>query len=278
MGPERFTSRWDTLAIVVCVVLAIAARAIPAPVQDAVAAAVRRSVAVPLLALEHQTELLRSSRARLRRLVAERDSALVLAIRADALGEENDRLRELLALRDRLGGRAVAAEVLRQSGPTAGLTLVLTAGSSSGVRPLTPMVAPGGLLGVVRSVDPSYSVAVLWTHPDFRVSAMTLDGSVFGLVSPAPATGPETMLLQLTDVPYRDVVPPGTRLYTSGFGGVYPRGIPIGEVLGVAREQEGVSRTYRVLPAVHPGAVAHVVLLVAPDLDVSAAFESGGGT
>jgi rod shape-determining protein MreC len=277
MGPERFTSRWDTLAIVVCVVLAIAARAIPAPVQDAVAAAVRRSVAVPLLALQHQTELLRSSRARLHRLVAERDSSLVLAIRTDALAEENDRLRELLALRNRLGGRAVAAEVLRQSGPTAGLTLVLTAGSSSGVRPLTPMVAPGGLLGVVRSVDPSYSVAVLWTHPDFRVAAMTLDGSV-GLVSPAPATGPETMLLQLTGVPYRDLVPPGTRLYTAGFGDVYPRGIPIGEVLGVAREQEGVSRTYLVRAAVHPGAVAHVILLVAPELDVSAAFGNDGGT
>jgi rod shape-determining protein MreC len=278
MAPERFTSRWDTLAIVVCVLLAIAARAVPASVQDAVASAVRRTVAVPLLALEHQTELLRSSRARLHRLVSERDSALVLAIRADALGEENDRLRELLALRDRLGGRAVAAEVLRQSGPTAGLTLVLTAGSSSGVRPLTPMVAPGGLLGVVRSVDPSYAVAVLWTHPDFRVGAMTLDGSVFGLVAPAPASGPETMLLQLTGVPYRDLVPPGTRLYTSGFGGVYPRGIPIGEVLGVAREQEGVSRTYMVRPAVRPGAVAHVILLVAPDLDVSAAFGGGGGT
>jgi rod shape-determining protein MreC len=154
---------------------------------------------------------------------------------------------------------------------------VLTAGSSSGVRPLTPMVAPGGLLGVVRSVDPAYSVAVLWTYPDFRVSAMTLDGSVFGLVAPAAATSPETMLLQLTGVPYRDLVPPGTRLYTSGFGGVYPRGIPIGEVMGVAREQEGVSRTYLVRPAVHPGAVAHVILLVAPELDVSAAFGNEGG-
>jgi rod shape-determining protein MreC len=276
MRSERFTSRWDTLAIVACVLLAITARAVPVPVQEAVASAVRRTVAAPLLALEHQTELLRSSRARLRRLVAERDSALVMALRTEAVSEENQRLRELLALRDRLAGRAVAAEVLRQSGPTVGVALVLSVGSAAGVRPLTPVVAPGGLLGVVRSVDPEYSVAVLWTHPDFRVSAMTLDGSVFGLVSPAAATGPETMLLQLTGVPYRDMVAVGTRLYTSGFGGVYPRGIPIGDVLGVAQEQEGVSRTYIIRPSVHPGAVAHVILLVAPDVDVSEAFGGGG--
>jgi rod shape-determining protein MreC len=276
MVSERFASRWDTLAIVACVILAIAARSLPTPVQEAVASAVRSTVGAPLLALEHQAELLRSSRTRLRRLVAERDTALVSALQADALAEENQRLRELLALRDRLGGRAVGAEVLRQSGPTAGLTLVLSAGASAGVRPLSPVVAPGGLLGVVRSVDEAHAVAILWTHPDFRVSAMTPDGSVFGLVSPAPPTGPETMLLQLTGVPYRDVVPPGTRLYTSGFGGVYPRGIPIGDVVGVAREQAGVSRTYAVRPAVHPAAVAHVVVLVLPELDVSAAF--GGGS
>lgn len=276
MVSERFTSRWDTLAFAACVVLALAARSIPTSAQDAVASAVRRSVLAPFLALQHQTELLRSSRARLRRLVAERDSALVGAVRADALAEENARLRDLLTLQSRLRGRVVAAEVLRQTLPTAGLTVVLSAGSAAGIRPLTPVVAPGGLLGVVRTVDPTHAVAMLWTHPDFRASAMTTDGSVFGLVSPASGTGRDIVLLELTGVPYRDVVPPGTRLFTSGFGGVYPRGIPIGEVVRVAQEQEGVSRTYYVRPAVHPASVSHVILLVAPDLDVSAAFLEGG--
>lgn len=276
MVSERFASRWDTLAFAACVVLALAARSLPAPAQDVIASAVRRTILAPFLALQHQTELLRSSRARLWRLVAERDSALVGAVRADALAEENTRLRELLGLRDRLGDRVVAAEVLRQSVPTAGLTMLLSAGAVDGVRPLTPVVAPGGLLGVVRTVDATRSAAVLWTHPDFRVSAMTPDGSVFGLVAPAAASGPETVLLELTGVPYQNVVPEGTRLFTSGFGGVYPRGIPIGTVVGVAHEQEGVSRTYLVQPAVHPASVSHVILLVAPALDVSEAFLKEG--
>jgi rod shape-determining protein MreC len=120
-----------------------------------------------------------------------------------------------------------------------------------------------------------WSVAVLWTHPDFRVSAMTRDGSVFGLVAPDGATGPNTLTMVLSGVPYRDVVPEGTKLYTSGFGGVYPRGIPIGEVRGVTAEQEGLSRTYRVLAAVHPASAAHVIILVNPAADVFSAFPEG---
>jgi rod shape-determining protein MreC len=269
---ERFTSRWDTLAFVTCVLLALVARAVPSAVQAAVAGAVRRTVLAPFLALQEQAELLQSSLTRVRALVAERDSAVVGALRGESLEEENARLRQLLGLSGRLTGRAVSAEILREATPTAGVSVLLSAGADQGVRPLSPVVTPLGLLGVVRSVDARRSVAVLWTHPDFRVGAMTRDGSVFGLVAPDGATGPNTLAMVLRGVPYRDEVPEGTRLYTSGFGGVYPRGIPIGEVRGVTAEQQGLSRTYRVLAAVHPASATHVIILVNPAPDVFAAF------
>jgi rod shape-determining protein MreC len=65
-------------------------------------------------------------------------------------------------------------------------------------------------------------------------------------------------------VPYRDTVEAGTRVITSGLGGVYPRGIPIGTVVGIARESEGWERTYLVLPAAHPGRASHVLVLRIP--------------
>ncbi len=69
---------------------------------------------------------------------------------------------------------------------------------------------------------------------------------------------------------------PGTLLVTSGLGGadgVYPRGIPIGRVLRVAEEREGWSRSYVVRPAVHPAAVAHVIVLTAFAGAVRTAFD-----
>ena len=272
MVSERFASRWDTLAFVACVGLALVARALPEPVQESVAAGVRRTLLVPFLLVEQETERLRGAYGQSDAFLAERDSAALRAIRADGLAEENRRLRELLDLRDRLPDGGVSAVILRQATPTRGLTVVLSKGSRAGIEPLSPVVTPHGLLGVVRSVDPATSVAVLWTHPDFRVSAMTPDGSVFGLVRPRGGD-PDTMTMLLAGVPYRDTIPTGTPLLTSGFGGVYPRGIPIGWVIGVLEEQEGLARSYVVQAAVHPSSTGHVIVLVRRESDVGPAYQ-----
>jgi rod shape-determining protein MreC len=50
---------------------------------------------------------------------------------------------------------------------------------------------------------------------------------------------------------------------TSGLGGVYPRGIPIGRVAGVRREELGWERVYRLMPLGNPGHVSHVLVLKA---------------
>lgn len=273
MVSERFASRWDTLAFLVCVGLALVARALPDPVQEAVAAAVRRTILVPFLLVEQETGRLRAAYGEADAFLAERDSAALRAIRADALAEENRRLRELLDLRERLPDGGVSAVILRQATPTRGLTILLSKGSRAGIAPLDPVVSPRGLLGVVRSVDPATSVAVLWTHPDFRVSAMTPDGSVYGLIRPRGGD-PDTMTMLLAGVPYRDTIPAGTPLLTSGFGGVYPRGIPVGWVVGMLDEQEGLARTYIVQAAVHPSSTSHVIVLVSREGDVSAAYQA----
>jgi len=271
MVSERFASRWDTLAFVACVGLALVARALPERVQEAVAAGVRRTLLAPFLQVERETGRLRAAYGQSEAFLAERDSAALRAIRAEGLAEENRRLRELLALRTRLPDAGVSAVVLRQATPTRGLTVILSKGTRDGILPLSPVLSPRGLLGVVRSVDPATSVAVLWTHPDFRVSAMTPDGSVFGMVRPRGGN-PDTMTMLLEGVPYRDTIPAGTPLLTSGFGGVYPRGIPIGTVVAVLEEQAGLARSYVVRAAAHPASTNHVIVLVRRLSDASAAY------
>ena len=277
--PDRFASRRDILAFVSCLVLAVAARLAPVEVQNAVSAGIRSTIVAPFLSLEQQVVLLKASRANFARMVAQRDSALVRALAVRSLSEENERLRELLRLGRRLPMRHVTAEILHQAGRTEGLTFVLSVGRDDGVLQHAPVVAPEGLVGVIQSVDASISIAIGWPHPDFRVSAVTLDRSVFGIVAPLGSEGPNTMVLELRGVPYGEPVPEGTIIYTSGLGGsggVYPHGIPIGSVLSVAEEQEGWSRTYRVRPAVHPASVSHVLVLMGPSLDLQGAFDGEG--
>ncbi|MFN8581822.1 MAG: rod shape-determining protein MreC [Gemmatimonadaceae bacterium] len=139
--------------------------------------------------------------------------------------------------------------------------VVLTVGSEAGVRPRAPVVAPDGLVGVVTSTDPRTSQAILWTHADFRASAMAEDGSAFGIVQPHRGVEPDRYMLEMRGVAFRDALKNGTLIISSGLGGVFPRGIPIGVVVGELRTLEGWARTYLLRPAVRPQDVSQVMVL-----------------
>jgi rod shape-determining protein MreC len=105
------------------------------------------------------------------------------------------------------------------------------------------------------------SHAMLWTHPDFRVSAMSPDGTAFGIAQ-AHLSGPTGgYLIELRGVPFRATLKPGSEIVSSGWGGVWPRGIPIGTVLQEIKTSEGWARTYLLRPAVNPADVYSVMIL-----------------
>ncbi len=248
------------MAFVACLVLALVALALPAALRAPVAGALRRTVLLPVIAVQEEAAAAREQRQSLAALRAQRDSLALAAQRLPVLMAENAQLRAMLGLRARLQRGDVAAEVLHQGGIADGLTLLLSAGRDEGVAPLSPVVAPDGLVGMVISVDPHSSVAMAWTHPDFRVSAMVEGTGVVGIV--AARTGASgNPILALRGVPYRRILEPGTPVVTSGLGGVYPRGIPVGTVVGELSEAAGWERTFLLKPAVQPAEVSHVIIL-----------------
>src|SRR5438128_6012716 len=276
LGADRYASRADTLVFVGCVLLSGAAMSLPGRVRDPLAGALRRTVLAPFLSLQQQIERLSASLGRYDAVVAQRDSAALVATFLPELRGENARLRSLLGLGTRLGTGYIPAEVLREPEPTSPLTFIVSAGKKQGVKPLSAVVSPEGLVGIVSTVDQQTSVVVTWAHPEFRASAMAADGSVYGIVAPHGSEGPRVWLLELEGVAYRQLVPEGTTILTSGLGGVLPRGIPLGTVLGVGGEAEGWERAYLIRPAVHPAAVTHVMILTGPPVrgDLRALFES----
>jgi hypothetical protein len=259
---DRPAHRRDTVLVLICLGLSIAALMLPAPLAGRLAGAIRDTALAPLIWLQTRAEEGRTSRARFSEVVAARDSALVTAMAVDELRAENDRLRVLLQLPGRAPGEFVAAEVLRQTVPTDGRTLLLSAGRRQGARPYHPVVTPAGLLGVIAQAGLLSSIATTWAHPEFRVAGVTDDGAVLGIVAPAAGADPTLTILEFRGTAYRDTVPDGTLVLTAGMGGVYPRGIPIGRVHGVRREEAGWERVYQLEPMVNPGVVTHVLLLV----------------
>ncbi|MGH7658220.1 MAG: rod shape-determining protein MreC [Gemmatimonadales bacterium] len=274
-GPDAYSYRRDTISFLLCVLLAVTALFIPQSLGDTIAGGIRRTVLVPFIWMQRSAEQGRTSRARFEAVAGERDSIALVAQDYRALLAENASLRSLLALGRRITLDHVPAEVLHQPIPSDGLTLLLSAGSNRGVSVFDPVVSADGLVGVISSVQEEFSVAMTWLHPEFRVSAFARDTSVFGIVAAAPGGFDADGLLELRGVPYRDSIAAGTAVVASGLGGVFPRGLPIGTILGVSREERGWQRSYMVLPASNPATVRHVMILTGrEEIPLTGVFET----
>lgn len=232
--------------------------------RDSVAELVRATVLSPVLAMQRGALEREARLADPVRLRAERDSLAAFLVGTAALQAENESLRALLGLRQRLPPSFVSAELVRVPERGAEGAFRLTAGGTEGVQPGAPVVAAAGLVGAVNSTDARGAVGIDWTHPLFRASAMTLDGNVYGIVE--PRTGPNgAQMLALTGTAFHTELPRGTLIVTSGRGGVYPRGIPIGTIAGRDEQQVAWSPSYLVTPLVTPGEMSYVLVLGQPD-------------
>ena len=258
----RAYSRRDTVLFVSCIVLALAAIQLPERMRDPLASALRQTIIAPLVSIQNDAEQSRRSWLTREQREAQRDSIALRAMSLDAALSENDRLRKILGLGSTLKWGFVPAEVLQGRGVGEEYTLTLSAGSRAGIRPFSPVVAPEGLVGMVKSVDPTMSIAIAWAHPDFRVSAMAVDDAVFGIVGAHLGGEPERYLLEMRGVPMRSNLKPGTLIVSSGLGGTFPRGIPVGTVIAEMKTSELWARTYLLRPAVAPADVTDVMVLL----------------
>src|SRR3954471_3542472 len=244
---------------------------LPARVREPTASTLRRTFVAPLLRLQQGSERWRAAYLSSVREELRKDTLALAAARVPTLETENDRLRKVLGLASSMKWGFVPAEALSGRGRTEDFTITLSAGSKAGVRERSLVVAPEGIVGLVQTVDPSMSLAILFAHPDFRVSAMSADGSAFGIVQPR-VTGSATpaeqafmrserYLLELRGVSFRAALKPGAVIYSSGMGGIYPKGIPVGVVLGELKTPESWTRTYILRPAVNPADLSAVMIL-----------------
>lgn len=278
--PIRGSSRFDQIIVGACVLLSLLALVLPATVREPVASVLRQSVLAPLIMLQERAELSRRAFMLHEERIEARDSVTIKALSVAALQSENERLRSIIGLGARLKWGFVPAEALHGRGVRDAYSVVLSAGSNAGVRRLSPVVAPEGLVGTVERVDPTMSQAILWTHPDFRVSAMSEDGSTFGIVQAHLGAGPNRFLMEMRGVSFRTELKPGMLIVSAGLGGTYPRGIPIGTVLSELKTPESWARTYILRPAVSPSDVNSVMILKPERVaeGVEGVWQQGGPT
>lgn len=259
---EESSGRRQLLAAVFFVCLAVAALYLPSENQQQVASSLRSSVLRPFISLQEAIALNRMRSIEMNDLYSRVDSLTAVLASKTTLVEENESLRQLLDLSQRGSGSYKSASVIRPGTRGSESMYLLDIGFEQGVRVNAPVFGRSGLVGVIREVSANAAIGMDWTHPDFRVSAMTLDGENYGIVAPIRGAFREKDRLILNGAPYHTQIAEGTLIVTSGLGGIYPRGIPIGWVERLEEEETGWRKNYLVEPAVQPGSVDFVLVAV----------------
>lgn len=201
-------------------------------------------VAGPLLAVAgwpgRLTERLREDVGTLNRLTTEnrrlRGELLVnhaRVARMTTVAADNARLRTLLeaARRDRLDVQL--APILNVDLDPSRQRLVLDAGSRDGVRVGQSVIDAGGLLGQVIDVTPIHATVLLLTDPDHAVPVAIARSGV-RLVAYGRGLSDT---LSLASIPLSSDVKVGDAVVTSGLGGRFPPGFPVGTITALRPDE-----------------------------------------
>lgn len=151
--------------------------------------------------------------------------------RLASLEAENARLRELLDSTARIGNRALVAEILAVDLDPYRQRFDLNRGLVDGVYVGQALIDAQGVVGQVVRVGPLTSEAVLITDADHAVPVSVNRNGVRTI---AVGTG-DSRRLRLPYLTNNADVQVGDLLISSGLGGVFPAGYPVGRVLDVQR-------------------------------------------
>lgn len=173
----------------------------------------------------------------------QRDLSLT-AMRFAALEQENARLRGLAGGLPPLVKRSQLADVVSSDLSSQRQRLVINQGDRSGLYRSQAIVDATGLVGQLTRVGPWSAEVMLISDPGHAVPVEILRN---GVRTVAEGTGNEDEL-RLSLLPATADVKAGDTIVTSGLGGVFPAGIPVGTVVQAVRDPDDILARVRIKP------------------------------
>lgn len=172
-------------------------------------------------------------RDRLRRRVAALEYDL---IEYEEVKRENSRLKALLDLKAHNELTGISAEVVGRDMSPYTNYIIINRGTSDGVGEGTVLINHEGLVGQVVSAGQYHARAMLITDEKERVCVMTQESREAGILE-----GTSSSLLKMRHLDVTAHIAIGDVVVTSGFGDVFPKGIPVGTVEMIATESNNIS-------------------------------------
>jgi rod shape-determining protein MreC len=166
-------------------------------------------------------------------------------VRLEEAEQENQRLRELLTFRERLAGEVLPAAIVGRDATGLARTLTIDRGERDGVVKGAAVLSPAGIVGQVFLVGATAARVLLITDHNSGVDAIVQRTRARGIVEGAVTEGCGLKFVKRTeDLQAGDVV------VTAGVDGIFPRGLPIGQLTSVDKRGQGLFQYATVRPFV----------------------------
>jgi len=172
----------------------------------------------------------------------------------------NERLRRLLDFEENIALPALPAQVISEDASSWFRTVAIDKGSRDGLREGLPVVVADGVVGRIIRVASAQSRVLLITDASSAAAALVQKSRTRGVCRG------QGEYLTLDFALRRENVEVGDRIVTSGTGGVFPKGLVLGSVAAVDREDYGLFQGVRVTPAVDFSRLEEVLVLLPEDL------------
>ena len=142
--------------------------------------------------------------------------------------QSTQRLQGLLDLKNTYNLQSTGARVISGSTDSFNNTIVIDKGTSSGLAVGMPVVDSGGVIGQIIECSPTTSTVRLITDEKSGVAAMVQSSRAQGMLM-----GSASRQITLNLINTNQKVAVGDTVVTSGLGGVFPKGLPLGKVTSV---------------------------------------------
>ncbi|MEC1178349.1 rod shape-determining protein MreC [Metasolibacillus meyeri] len=197
-----------------------------------------------------------------KRLKSRLEDFVVLQSEVDGLKSENKKLRELIDKEESLRDyQPIHATVIARNPDQWEEKIILNKGQVHGIEKNMAVMTAQGLVGKIIAVTPFTSeVELLYTNnANYRVSALVQGESedISGLVEGYDDERNELILKRINS---SFEVKVGEQVVSSGLGGIFPKGILIGEITEVTTEDFGLTKMAYVKPSADFSMLENVII------------------
>ncbi len=170
----------------------------------------------------------------------------------------NRRLRNLLNFRRTMSEHVLVAEVISKDPCPWFKSIFINKGSADGVRKGLPVVIPEGVTGLVTDVSQLYAKVILIIDRNSAVDALVQRTRARGIIKG------DSDRLVFEYVLRKHDIKKGDRVVSSGLDSVFPKGLRVGSVADVNRNNSGVFQEVIVTPCVDFEKLEEVLVILDP--------------